>query len=419
MKEKKVKDKKRDKKKALKRFGKVMLALFIIIALLAGVLAVGNTITSDSTRNSIANVGAVEYEEQLVPTLDDMGNYTFQCDREFRIMQLTDTHFGGGVMSTRKDAMAINAIVAMIKAEKPDLVVITGDIAFPVPFQSGTFNNKTGALMMAELMEQLGVYWMPTFGNHDTESYSYFDRQDIADIYESDLYPHCLFQSGPEDVDGVGNYVINIKDEIGQITQSLFAFDSHSYLDNDALGILWNYDCIHKNQVDWYEKTLDAITKQNAGIMPKSLAFFHIPPIEMRDAYYAYRDNGFANTDEVEYVYGIANEPNEVVFSSDLNEGLVDKFVEKGSTQGVFFGHDHVNNIALKYKGVTLAYGYSVDYLAYIGIAKYGSQRGCTMITVDKNGNFTSVLENYYQDKYQSENPKEEVVMTPYNEDEE
>lgn len=419
MKEKKVKDKKRDKKKALKRFGKVMLALFIIIALLAGVLAVGNTITSDSTRNSIANVGAVEYEEQLVPTLDDMGNYTFQCDREFRIMQLTDTHFGGGVMSTRKDAMAINAIVAMIKAEKPDLVVITGDIAFPVPFQSGTFNNKTGALMMAELMEQLGVYWMPTFGNHDTESYSYFDRQDIADIYESDLYPHCLFQSGPKDVDGVGNYVINIKDEIGQITQSLFAFDSHSYLDNDALGILWNYDCIHKNQVDWYEKTLDAITNQNAGIMPKSLAFFHIPPIEMRDAYYAYRDNGFANTDEVEYVYGIANEPNEVVFSSDLNEGLVDKFVEKGSTQGVFFGHDHVNNIALKYKGVTLAYGYSVDYLAYIGIAKYGSQRGCTMITVDKNGNFTSVLENYYQDKYQSENPKEEVVMTPYNEDEE
>lgn len=411
--------KKRDKKKALKRFGKVMLTLFIIIALLAGVVAVGNTITSDSTRNSIANVGAVEYEEQLVPTLDDMGNYTFQCDREFRIMQLTDTHFGGGVMSTRKDAMAINAIVAMIKAEKPDLVIITGDIAYPVPFQSGTFNNKTGALMMAELMEQLGVYWMPTFGNHDTESYSYFDRQDIADIYESDLYPHCLFQSGPEDVDGVGNYVINIKDEIGQITQSLFAFDSHSYLDNDVFGVLWNYDCIHKSQVDWYERTLDAITKQNAGIMPKSLAFFHIPPIEMRDAYYAYRDNGFASTDEVEYVYGIANEPNEVVFSSELNEGLIDKFVEKGSTKGVFFGHDHVNNIALKYKGVTLAYSYSVDYLAYIGIAKYGSQRGCTMITVDKNGNFTSVLENYYQDKYQSDMPKEEVVMTPYNEDEE
>lgn len=410
---------KKQKKNIGKRLLKVFVALLIIIALLAGVLAIGNTITSDSSRNYISTIGAVEYEEQLVPTLDNMGNYTFECDRDFRIMQLTDTHFGGGVMSTHKDVMAINAVATMIKAEKPDLVVVTGDIAYPVPFQAGTFNNKTGALMMAELMEQLGVYWTPVFGNHDTEAYSYFDREDIAEIYESDLYPHCLFQSGPDDVDGVGNYVVNIKDEIGQITQSLFMLDSHSYLDNDVFGVLWNYDCIHKNQVDWYEKTLDAITQQNAGIMPKSLAFFHIPPLEMRNAYNEYRDNGFANTQDVEYVYGIANEPDIVVFSSDLNEGIVDKFIEKGSTKGVFFGHDHVNNIALKYKGVTLAYGYSVDYLAYIGIKNYGAQRGCTMITVDKNGNFTSVLENYYQDKYQSELPKEEVVMDLYNTDEE
>ena len=410
---------KKQKKNIGKRLLKVFVAILIIIALLAGVLAIGNTITSDSSRNHISTIGAVEYEEQLVPTLDNMGNYTFECDRDFRIMQLTDVHFGGGVMSTQKDVMAINAVATMIKAEKPDLVVVTGDIAYPVPFQSGTFNNKTGAFMMAELMEQLGVYWTPVFGNHDTEAYSYFDREDIAEIYESDLYPHCLFQSGPDDVDGVGNYVVNIKDEIGQITQSLFMLDSHSYLDNDVFGVLWNYDCIHKNQVDWYEKTLDAITQQNAGIMPKSLAFFNIPPLEMRNAYNEYRDNGFANTQDVEYVYGIANEPDIVVFSSDLNEGIVDKFIEKGSTKGVFFGHDHVNNIALKYKGVTLAYGYSVDYLAYIGIKNYGAQRGCTMITVDKNGNFTSVLENYYQDKYQSELPKEEVVMDLYNTDEE
>ena len=71
---------KKQKKNIGKRLLKVFVALLIIIALLAGVLAIGNTITSDSSRNYISTIGAVEYEEQLVPTLDNMGNYTFECD---------------------------------------------------------------------------------------------------------------------------------------------------------------------------------------------------------------------------------------------------------------------------------------------------------------------------------------------------
>ena len=35
--------------------------------------------------------------------------------------------------------MALNAVAAMVTAEKPDLVIVTGDIAYPVPFQAGTF----------------------------------------------------------------------------------------------------------------------------------------------------------------------------------------------------------------------------------------------------------------------------------------
>ena len=53
--------------------------------------------------------------------------------------------------------MALNAVASMIQEEKPDLVVVSGDIAFPIPFQAGTFNNKNSARLFAQLMEHQAV----------------------------------------------------------------------------------------------------------------------------------------------------------------------------------------------------------------------------------------------------------------------
>ena len=52
-----------------------------------------------------------------------------------------------------------------------------------------------------------------------------------------------------------------------------------------------------------------------------------------------------------------------------------------------------------------------MDYLAYPGIYKVGSQRGCTVITFSPDGSFTCKGESYYQDKYQSLYEKEPVTM--------
>ena len=88
--------------------------------------------------------------------------------------------------------------------------------------------------------------------------------------------------------------------------------------------------------------------------------------------------------------------------------------IETGSTKAVFCGHDHYNNFSIEYKGIRLTYGMSVDYLAYPGIYKEGSQRGCTVITVESDGSFDCKPESYYQDKYTAVFGKEnveEVVM--------
>lgn len=421
MKKEKVKKPKKTAKQRLKTLGKVLLIILIIIALIYGAVAVLNLTTVKGERNFIENsVKPAEYAEQLVPELDEDGFYTFTTDRDFKVVQFTDVHLGSGCITGKKDTMALNAVAAMVEAEKPDLVVVTGDVAYPVPFQSLTFNNKPGAVTFAELMEKLGVYWCMVYGNHDTEAYSYYTRKQISEeIYgNKEKYPHCLFQSGPEDIEGYGNYVVNVKNSIGQITQSLFFFDSLSYTDGDYFGIQWKYDAIHEDQINWYKETLAKITEENANITPKSLAFFHIPPLEMREAYYEYRDAGFKDTKDVKYIYGKAGEKNLVVYSSAKNFGLFDAFLEGKSTQGVFFGHDHVNNISLDYKGIKMTYGYSIDYLAYSGIYKYGLQRGCTIINLKQDGSFDYHGENYYQDKYVSPQEKETVDLeTEYGTD--
>lgn len=399
--------------------GKVLLGILIALLCIIAIITAINTICVASCKNYIKSINPVSYSSQLTP--EEKNDYTtFVTDNDFRVMQLSDVHIGAGFMSVKKDNQAINAVAAMVAEEKPDLVIVTGDIAYPVPFQAGTFNNKTGAVIFASLMEKLGVYWCPAFGNHDTEAYSYFSRKDISELYSNrQKYPHCLFQSGPKDVDGYGNYIVNVQTSKGEITQSFVMLDSHSYIDNDYFGIMWKYDCVHKNQVEWYEQQIKTLTKINNNKTPKSLMFFHMPPQEMLTAYNEYKENGYKDTADSKYIGGKAGEKDLVVYPSEKNYGLFDKCLELGSTKGIFFGHDHLNNFTILYKGIQLTYDYTVDYLAYVGINKYGTQRGCTMITTKPDGSFVSKAENYYQDKYTPQTEKETVTMEDFYTDEE
>ena len=164
MKEKKKKDPKK-KKRALIITGSILgvFALFVITVVMI-------TIIGDKANIKRAeSYDPVVIENQLVPEKDENGYWTFTTDRDLKVMQLTDIHIGGGWLSLKQDAQALNAVATMIQAEKPDLVVVTGDMAFPVFFKAGTFNNLLSAKEFAALMERLGVYWTVAFGNQTTQ----------------------------------------------------------------------------------------------------------------------------------------------------------------------------------------------------------------------------------------------------------
>ena len=403
-----------------KRALKVLGCIFAVIILFVAVTTVITVITSNANIQKAKSFEPVRYENQLVP--EKQGDYwNFTADRELKVLQLTDVHFGGGWMCAKKDAMAMNAVAAMVTAEKPDLVIVSGDIAYPVPFQAGTFNNKTGAKIFATLMDQLGVYWTMTMGNHDTEAYSYYSRAQIGEFYEKGDWKYCLFTAGPEDVFGAGNQVITIKNSDGIITQALIGMDSNAYTDGDILGIRWFYDNFHDDQIAWYSDTIDELNRMNdaryleLGMTDKSdvrtILYFHIPPEEMFTALNEYAANGFKDTADVRYNYGDAGETGKIIYCPIHPDDLIETVLEKGSTKDIFFGHDHKNNISFNYKGVNLTYGMSVDYLAYPGIYKLGSQRGCTVIMIAPDGSVEYHAENYYQDKYTAQFEKEQVTM--------
>ena len=412
----------------MKKFFTVILCILIAIWLIMAVCFGLNELNRGQMEEYIAGFEPVEYENRLVPELDEEGVPYFTTDGDFKVMHLTDVHICGGFISAENDKKALNAVAAMITAEKPDLVVVTGDIAFAVPW-SGTLNNKYAHSYFASLMERLGVYYTVAFGNHDSEGYNYYNRAAVADMYEDESLKYSLFSSGSDDVFGECNHVINVKNSKGLITQSLIVIDTNAYLENDPLGILWSYDNIHNDQIEWYKDTVEKYSAQNKAVYEslavgekpenaedfltvKSLLFMHIPLMEVREAYAEYANNNSQNTDNVNYIRGNAGETDKIVYCSEIEENMFETILELGSTEALFYGHDHLNNFVIEYKGVTLSYGYSIDYNAYSGIADKGYQRGCSVINCSPDTSFEITHENYYQDKYPSRYEKEVVDMT-------
>ena len=405
-------------KENTKKSSKVPLIIISAVLAIAVIITGLNLLTVQKLLEKGNTYSKVQYENQLIPQRDENGNWYFTTDGDFKVMHITDVHIGGGFLSKGYDEKALNAVAIMVTREKPDLLIVTGDVAFPVPYTAGTFNNYSGAKAFANLMESLGVYWDVTFGNHDSEVYTYFDREDMSAFYGSDEFEYCLFEAGPKDVDGYGNHTIEVKNSDGIITQAMILIDSQAYIEDSIIeSIKGTYDNIHSNQVEWYEEEVNRMNAENRRIDEKAgtvvtHAFFHIPLVEMDDAWNEFKENGYKDTENFEYVEGLIGETGRQVCCAYGEDELFEKMLELGSTKAIHNGHDHVNSTTFKYKGITFSYGYSIDYFAYSNIDKLGSQRGNTMITLKPDDTFNIDKYNLYSDRYDLEGfTREEVTM--------
>ncbi len=336
------------------------------------------------TQPFINSVPIVEHNFNKIKYDDKTGVYTITASNDdFKILHLTDIHIGGSLYSYNKDIKALKACYAEIEYTHPDLVVVTGDLCFPMGIMSMSLNNSAPVNQFAAFMRNTGVPWCFTYGNHDTENIATANKNELNEIYKSLSYKtsgNLLYPYIQPDITGRNNQLIEIRNSDGMLNTALFLIDSNAYT-GEGLNV---YDYIHDDQVDWYAHEIERLNAEEGHIV-NSLAFFHIPLQQYRTAYELY-ENG---SSEVTYFFGENDEKMiDKVCCSDYPSSLFDKMLELKSTTGTFCGHDHYNNMSLEYKGIRLTYGMSIDYLAMPGIEYDNKQRGAELITLHSDSSW-------------------------------
>ena len=411
-----------------KKWWKIPLGIVLVLVCLYLLLLGTNYGFSLSLRHYISTFEPVAYDgDRVIPVYDDaLGHYTVTTDRDLKIMMLTDLHIGGGCWSSKNDRKTVYEVITMLQAEKPDIVVLCGDNTFAVPGPmfngGGTLNNNMAAKDVIALFEHEGVYFTTVFGNHDTEAFGYTNRTRLGKTYEDPKNTYCFFRSeftDPEDDrPSVTNQAILVKNRDGSARKLLLLMDTNDYIDGSISATMnWQYDTLHPAQVAWAEETVKDISEKAGlpdGELLRTLCYFHIPLGEFETAYRELSANDFNDTPDSEYVEGIWDEKvdpdmgGRIWFGgchrTDEDPNSLDTFFETLGPDGLdvleacFCGHDHVNNGVVRYKGVLLGYGYSLDNLAYDDICKFGAQRGCTVFTISGDGSWDYAHKNVYTD---------------------
>ncbi len=271
----------------------------------------------------------------------------FREDKSFKIIQFTDIHWQNGDSTDQKSAVLMESIT---KAEAPDLIVLTGDI-----LSGGGCDDAAESLrQVIEITERSGIPWTAVFGNHDDEGTA--NRQELMSVMEeSDL---SLVEPGPEDVSGIGNFVLTVQSAEGSNAAALLYFiDSGSYAPTDIGG----YDWIKRSQIEWF---LSESSRYNSSLkhpLP-ALAFFHIPIPEYHEVW------------DFHTCYGAKYED---ICAPRINTGFFAALHEAGDVIGTFVGHDHINDFCGDLHGIRLCYGRASGYNTY---GKDGFPRGGRLI---------------------------------------
>ena len=160
-----------------------------------------------------------------------------------KILQITDTELMDAAQAraaenlssaekeeyARKNVYAncFNYITELVEQERPDLIVLTGDIV------NGSFDdNGSMWLRLIEFMDSLDIPWAPVFGALDNQSAkgAAWQRAGLASAQNS------LFKEGT--VSGNGDYTIGITDN-GVIKRVIYMLDSNAGAGINNAQIEW------------------------------------------------------------------------------------------------------------------------------------------------------------------------------------
>ncbi|KAF7948925.1 hypothetical protein EAE96_008105 [Botrytis aclada] len=295
---------------------------------------------------------------------------------KFKILQAADLHLSTGTGHCRDampedggkceaDPRTLEFVGRLLDEEKPDLIILGGD-----QINGETAPDAQSAIFKyAELFIKRKIPFATIFGNHDDEG-SLPRAQQMA-LIES--LPYSLSEAGPEELEGVGNYIVEVLAQGGSKHSALtiYLLDTHSYSPDERS--FKGYDWLKKNQIDWFKQTASSLKKAHEGYshIHMDLAFIHIPLPEYRD--------------DTLYKEGAWREG---VTAPGFNSGFRDALVEQGVVM-VSCGHDHANEYcSLSRKedespALWMCYGGGAGFGGYGGYGGY--HRRIRLFEIDMN----------------------------------
>ncbi|MFO0370669.1 MAG: metallophosphoesterase [Armatimonadota bacterium] len=262
--------------------------------------------------------------------------------RRFRILQLTDTHFGTNSDANRaKDAASRALIRQMHHAHQPDLLFHTGDFVN---------NDKENPVHAAyDFMNDLGTPWALVYGNHDHPNGKpgQLSLDELAKRQENSISGWASRGGNERDYCWRAELM-----QDGETRASLFAFNTG----DPQTGMI-----INPSQTAWFLRQMEE--DRRAGLDHPIFVMQHIPTVEFKTVYDQNRAVGRRGED--------------VCYELDKGE-IFGHFQTSGRVRAIFVGHDHVNDYVGDYEGIKLIYGKCSGY------SGYGDwQRGGRLIDID------------------------------------
>lgn len=312
----------------------------------------------------------------------------FNLDRDIRILQITDMQpvdpsqqrYDGRLdyypfNTVFTDEMKWNAefyyIDKAIKDNKPDLILVTGDIVY------GEFDDNGSNLKeICKFMDSYKIPWAPIFGNHDNEcklGVTWQCEQFIKSEY-------CLFRRN--ECTGNGNYNIGIFNK-GELFRVIYMMDSNGVWCGKVYTYLDDYPPYNENeriernsglfndQREYLYSTAKAIDKINKKSVKKTLCT-HIPPDFVNK--YAYM-KGYQSTSDGWNKDYFDLGGTSLVGNKDFGEkqevlggfpsgDLYDRLKEL-SFDTLLVGHFHINTLSIDCDGIRVSYGIKTSTYDY------------------------------------------------------
>ena len=348
----------------------------------------------------------------LIPVSAADKKLKFSSDGTFRIMQIADFQ---DTDTTNADSLAF--LDKALQKYKPDLVVFSGDQIRDGISGATVERLKTALYNQLKPLEDKGIPFIFTFGNHDRDYISIFPMEEQAAYYRS--FSNCYANADGID-GGTYNTVIYKKDGKTPALNIYMMDTQHWNGRGDTSGVT-------PEQVQWYIDTSNSLKKLNGGNVIPSLVFQHIPvketyqllkivPSDTPGAIKGKFTSDYYILDENADWLGDRNVMREVPASEHPSKttGQYEAWLQQGDIIGAYFGHDHINTFV----GRT-AEGIILGYCGGFGFATYGDpgERYAAIYVFNENDieNYTRSTVYYtetitYEPPAEPEEPKEETL---------